>query len=235
MNYARYYNVLIARAKKRVLVGYSERHHVIPVCVGGSDAPENIVRLTPEEHYVAHQMLVKMYPTEKGLLWATMVMTGGAGHQPRKNKLYGWLRRRVAAEMTGKPKSVETRAKLAAANKGQKHTPERCANISLAKTGRRVAPWSDQRRARTVAALTGKRHSEQAKAKMRAAKLGKPLSPEACAKLSATRFGRVCSPETRAKIAAAQAGRKGKIPSSETRAKMSESAKKAWVTRREAA
>jgi hypothetical protein len=28
----------------------------------GSDLVSNLVYLTPEEHYVAHQLLVKMYP-----------------------------------------------------------------------------------------------------------------------------------------------------------------------------
>ena len=42
--------------------GYVERHHILPKCVGGGDESENLVPLTPEEHYLAHQLLVKMHP-----------------------------------------------------------------------------------------------------------------------------------------------------------------------------
>lgn len=62
MNYQKHYELLIERAKSRTLAGYFERHHIIPKCMGGSDEPENIANLAPEEHFVAHQLLVKIYP-----------------------------------------------------------------------------------------------------------------------------------------------------------------------------
>ena len=74
MNYTTHYQRLIARARIRALTGYRERHHVIPRCMGGDDSPTNLVGLTPEEHYVAHQLLVKMYPWSKKLLSAVVLM-----------------------------------------------------------------------------------------------------------------------------------------------------------------
>lgn len=79
MDYAAIYARLVARAKSRVLTGYREKHHVIPKCLGGSDDDENVVELTVEEHYVAHQLLLKMYPAENGLLFAAMFMTTRKG------------------------------------------------------------------------------------------------------------------------------------------------------------
>jgi hypothetical protein len=38
---------------------YTERHHIIPKCIGGTDEPSNIVRLSAREHYIAHRLLVK--------------------------------------------------------------------------------------------------------------------------------------------------------------------------------
>lgn len=92
MDYKRIYDSLIDRAKNRVLESYSEKHHVIPRCMGGSDDKDNLVALTPEEHYLAHQLLVKIYPGNHKLVKAAVMMTV---HRPN-NKIYGWLRRRHA-------------------------------------------------------------------------------------------------------------------------------------------
>ena len=102
MNYTEHYNRLIDRARKRTTVGYTEKHHIVPKCMGGEDAITNLVRLYPEEHYVAHQLLVKMYPRNSGLIWAAVKMSSKSGQ--RNNKLYGWLRRqqsKIASQRVG--------------------------------------------------------------------------------------------------------------------------------------
>ena len=71
-----------------------ETHHIIPRCSGGSDTKDNLVDLTPEEHYIAHQLLVKIYPNNKRLIHAAIMMTVNSNNQLRNNKLYGWLRRK---------------------------------------------------------------------------------------------------------------------------------------------
>ena len=96
MNYELHYSKLIEKARKRNIGGYLEKHHVIPRCMGGNDEKENLVSLTPEEHYVAHQLLIKIYPTNYKLVNAAVMMTPS---RP-SNKLYGWLRRRLSASMS---------------------------------------------------------------------------------------------------------------------------------------
>jgi len=87
MDYQNHYDRLIERAKNRKLDCFTEGH------LGGPDVPENIVQLTPEEHHVAHQLLVKLHPGHTGLLYAAYLMT--IGNDGRKgNKWYGWLKRR---------------------------------------------------------------------------------------------------------------------------------------------
>lgn len=100
MNYEYHYNLLIERAKSRSISGYSENHHIIPKCMGGSDDESNLVKLTAEEHYIAHLLLVKMYPNSHRLSYAAIKMTGGNKHQKRSNKLYGWLKREHAIRYT---------------------------------------------------------------------------------------------------------------------------------------
>jgi hypothetical protein len=92
MNYKKIYEDLIERGKHRILDQYSEYHHIIPRCMGGVDDPENLVCLTPEEHYLAHQLLVKMHPENYALAKAAAMMVV---NRP-SNKMYGWLRRRFA-------------------------------------------------------------------------------------------------------------------------------------------
>ena len=60
--------------------------------MGGSDDPSNLVDLTPEEHYVAHQLLVKIHPNNGKLIYAATMMCSNRIN----NKLYGWLRRRLS-------------------------------------------------------------------------------------------------------------------------------------------
>lgn len=104
MNYVNHYNLLIERAKFRKLDIYVEKHHIVPKCLGGTDAKENIVELTPEEHYVAHQLLVKIHNTQSLIYAANMMTVDSNKNSSRNNKLYGWLRRKlqvVAKQRTG--------------------------------------------------------------------------------------------------------------------------------------
>lgn len=50
---------LTRRIAKRI-VGYVERHHIIPKSLGGTDDANNLVWLTAAEHLEVHLLLVKM-------------------------------------------------------------------------------------------------------------------------------------------------------------------------------
>ena len=113
MNYQLHYDRLIERAQMRLLEGYVERHHIIPRCIGGSDDADNMVSLTAEEHYVAHQLLAKMHPKNYKLAYAVQLMTVSSQNHIRNNKLYGWIRKRLSA-----PKSLEHRQKIGDAHRG---------------------------------------------------------------------------------------------------------------------
>lgn len=92
MNYHKIYESLIKRGRSRNLECYTESHHIVPRCMGGSDDKENLVNLTPEEHYLAHQLLVKMYPNNHALIKAASMMIP---NRP-SNKMYGWLKRKFS-------------------------------------------------------------------------------------------------------------------------------------------
>lgn len=76
MNYKKVYEDLINRAKERKdLETYFEIHHIIPKSVGGSNDEDNLVKLTLREHYLAHELLVFIYPESKELKYALWMMT----------------------------------------------------------------------------------------------------------------------------------------------------------------
>jgi hypothetical protein len=60
--YQRWYDGLVDRARSRnIPTCYTEVHHVTPRSLGGCDEPENLVRLTYREHFLAHWLLTKMH------------------------------------------------------------------------------------------------------------------------------------------------------------------------------
>lgn len=51
------YDNLMQKARSRGgVAGYSEKHHVVPRCLGGGNSKDNLVVLTAEEHFLAHQL-----------------------------------------------------------------------------------------------------------------------------------------------------------------------------------
>jgi len=101
MDYQKVYNTLVRRGQNRILEGYSEKHHIIPRCIGGNDEETNLVSLTPEEHYLCHLLLVKIYPNNIRLVKAAMFMVSANKDQQRNNKAYGWLKRQYSEYMRG--------------------------------------------------------------------------------------------------------------------------------------
>lgn len=94
MNYLKHYKLLVDRARYRCIDGYTETHHILSKCMGGGNEKTNLVKLTPEEHYVAHQLLVKIYPNSTGLIHAAIFLTASKKVDGYiNNKAYGWLKK----------------------------------------------------------------------------------------------------------------------------------------------
>jgi hypothetical protein len=68
MNYQRIYNDFIAdrRIKEQTLTGYSEKHHILPRSLGGLDSAENLIRISADDHLMAHMLLAKIHG---GIMW----------------------------------------------------------------------------------------------------------------------------------------------------------------------
>lgn len=129
MDYEAIYSRLMDRARQRLIDGYVEKHHILPKCLGGDDSNENLVILTAREHFVAHQLLVKIYPSEPKLIFAAKMMCSAPPQyyaKRSKNRLYEWLRKRwseAAKTSPRKPRKKETKPR----NRIYVRTPEQAA------------------------------------------------------------------------------------------------------------
>ena len=158
MNYSRHYGLLIERAQNRKInPEYTERHHIVPRCLGGPDAPSNLVRLSAEEHYLAHQLLVKIHPLEHKLVYAACLMAHGPTPGRLTNKTYSWLKKKLASvqsvKFSGKIWTDEQNASRSDTVKKQWADPDARA---LKVSGMLGKTWSVERRAAKSASLKGK-------------------------------------------------------------------------------
>lgn len=80
--YQQRYLSFINSCKNQTIIGYSETHHIVPRCLGGTDKPSNLIKLTARQHYVAHWMLWKTYSSHK-LMHAFIMMYNSARNQER--------------------------------------------------------------------------------------------------------------------------------------------------------
>ena len=105
----RYINFIKSRPKNRNLE-FSEQHHILPRSLypGFEFNLENLILLTPKEHYIAHHLLYKAFPNSYRMLRAFWGMCNGwqnLNTQKRfspKNtsRIYSELRKVVATEMS---------------------------------------------------------------------------------------------------------------------------------------
>lgn len=74
---------------------YCETHHIIPKSLGGTNDIENLVNLTPREHFVAHLLLSKMTQAESyiKMCWALHRMAF-SGEQYFGSRDYDWFRKK---------------------------------------------------------------------------------------------------------------------------------------------
>jgi hypothetical protein len=103
VNYIRIYDEFIKdrRRKEPGLTGYTERHHIVPKWCGGTDDSDNIIRLTPEDHYFAHLLLAY---ARGGKNWSAVhAMAALANRHNRKERSrlqarlsFGHVRRNLA-------------------------------------------------------------------------------------------------------------------------------------------
>ena len=95
-----YYNI-INHAKSRILSPdvYTEKHHIIPKCMGGSNNIDNLVKLTAREHFICHLLLTKMtegnvcYKMKYALSMISYAKNIGNGRYILKNRMIEYTKK----------------------------------------------------------------------------------------------------------------------------------------------
>lgn len=133
MNYKKLYDSLIESAKQHPKSDiYKELHHIIPLCMGGCDSYNNLIKLTARQHYLAHWLLYKIYKTTKlAHAWYGMSRIS-KGQSDRKLNSHLFERAKIARSKVmsetsrgtnnhfyGKRHSAESNAKNASAHLGK--------------------------------------------------------------------------------------------------------------------
>src|SRR5688572_25131813 len=98
MDYSRVYQEFIAARRKAAPVGYSERHHIVPRALGGSDETGNLVDLSPEDHYFAHLLLAKIHGAQMACALYLLIETAERNWSARfgARRTYGFGKRLAA-------------------------------------------------------------------------------------------------------------------------------------------
>lgn len=199
--YYRLYNMLIEDARKNPkLDEYKERHHILPVCMGGKNNKENLVFLTARQHFIAHWMLYRIYKN-KEMAYAFYAMCMSNRDQDiriKNSRLFKYAReifsqnnpmkkKEISSKFCGENnpmKRKEVADKVSKAISGEKHPMygKKHKEISLEKL--RAASSGENN------SMYGKNHTEDALRKMSENRKGKgkqPKSEETKAKISAAR------------------------------------------------
>lgn len=182
--YTRIYYSIIDRAKNREYVSkYTERHHIIPRCLGGSDTSQNLVKLTAKEHFLAHLLLIKMVGVEhkRKMAYAVICFKRKNPRHSGRDVTNGKSYDRVRSLLSILPVSVETSKRISLALTGKKRPEHVSAAISKAHKGKEVSAESRQK---MRAAKLGKKLSEETRYRMSQAKKGKVFSDEHCQNIS---------------------------------------------------
>jgi 5-methylcytosine-specific restriction endonuclease McrA len=188
--YSKCYDNIIHRAKSRDLPKeiYTEKHHIIPRSLGGTNNVANLVRLTAKEHRLVHILLPKMTidPAHTKSMWYALWMmlrtkNKDQQRQVSKGRAFELAKIQVAAALShlhkGKVVSPETRNKLSKSrigkpgpNKGKSMSQEQKNKLSIAKRGIRQ---SQETIAKQVASRAGHKHLEETKQKISESNKGK--------------------------------------------------------------
>jgi len=195
MDYQKIYNQIVERAKSRLLEGYSEKHHIIPKCLGGSNEYNNIIILTAREHYICHWLLIRIYPQNSKLIYAFWMMSTSSRYNV-SSRSYEEARQLQSVirsqKMKGHNTSILTKEKISKSNKGKLRTKEHRIRISNSLKGNTI--W------------IGKTHTKESKQKMSDAKKGKVAKIETKQKMSEIKKGRKHSDEAKQKMSIGMTG-----------------------------
>jgi ribosomal protein S27AE len=202
--YEKWYENITSRGKTDRNINYTEKHHIIPKCLGGTDDIANLTNLTAREHFIVHWLLTKIHFGQERYLLLN-ALQGMRRENQNQQRYYTKITARVYANLK------EEWSKLSSDRVKGENNPmygDKFYRSEEGKTRQRIAVIGDKNGSKKDTAR--KKISDSKKGKSRA-----PFSEEWKAKLSAAkkgennnRYGAQVSEETRKKISEKAKGRK---------------------------
>jgi hypothetical protein len=123
MNLELIYKKICERGQIRILdkSTYTEKHHIIPRCIGGSDDKTNLTKLTAKEHFICHKILCKLYPDNEKLRYAFWAM---CNQKVNRNYIVSSrdyeFAKSLCLELWKRPKSLEWLNNISNGKRGKK-------------------------------------------------------------------------------------------------------------------
>jgi hypothetical protein len=106
-----YFNIINCAKNRCHYVGYTEKHHIIPKSLGGSNNKDNLVKLSAKEHFICHLLLTKFLFGEdkaKMVFGAKRMMIRGNQHQNNRyvpsSRIYEMIKKEEAIILSEKMK-----------------------------------------------------------------------------------------------------------------------------------
>lgn len=81
---------------------YTEKHHILPISLGGSNDYSNLVELLPEEHYFAHLVRYKAFSCREDFIAIRLMLNGFLN----KNSLKGHVNMYLISKRIGRYKQM---------------------------------------------------------------------------------------------------------------------------------
>ena len=178
--YSKLYYTITSNAKQRITEGYTERHHIIPQSLGGSDDKDNLVDLTAREHFICHWLLIKMTDgDDRGkMLYALQGMKA-------ENKFQNRYHTKITARVYEKYRieHAENHSKnmkgRPAWNKGRKLEGKELEQHLERTRNRKIDPIKQAiGQQKRLEKIKGQKRSEETKRLMSLAAKGKPKGPQ---------------------------------------------------------
>lgn len=202
--YTRWYYNIINNAKFRTLIGYTEKHHIIPKSCGGSNSKDNLVDLTAKEHFICHLLLVRIVKGNfryKMAYALNRMLTTNSNNQVRyipTSRKFEKIRLQISDALKGHPSPM----------KGRKHSEETKKKLSEIHKGKpsllKGRSKSEETKKKIAESRKGYKMPDSTKKKLSEFNKGKSYSDDYKKKMSERNkglgFGRKLSTETKKKI-----------------------------------
>lgn len=140
---------------------YSHRHHIIPRCVGGNDNEDNLIYLTPKEHFIAHKLLYQENPYNVKLFYAYWIMCRSKDKfcTPEEYEEASIKHSEIMKTNFNPSRNMteETKRKISESMKGRVFTEEHKRKLSESATGRIMPKESLETRLKKSKSHEGKK------------------------------------------------------------------------------